>query len=261
MIVFRFFSLPGVEVCGKVAFAFFLTEYSMMSLLQMMVLIRLRIGNKPERAIDKQFVTSHQCVCCPRVSQSPLIYDVCFQKDARLRRQSGTGMGMEGELFVVHLLRCCSFNATDSYQQHPLWAYQATQHRCRFSEHCGGFPQVSFTSWCFPSKWNNNNKNVIREKHWSFVFGFFLLYLTTACCFHPIWSFVFFTHSLSIFFLGFHLLVGFTHHKWTDCKVTTFISTCHWWQNTVKKTWVPAHFSILCFQGARLFFSPSDVEQ
>lgn len=84
---------------------------------------------------------------------------------------------MEGELFVVHLLRCCSFNATDSYQQHPLWAYQATQHKCRFSEHRGGFPQFSFTSWCFPSRWNNNNinnnKNVIREKHWSFVFVLF----------------------------------------------------------------------------------------
>lgn len=135
-------------------------------------------------------ITSHQRVCCPRVSQSPLIYDVCFQKDASLRLQSGTSLtpsfiyrlwwktlGMEGELFVVHLLRCCSFNATDSYQQHPLWAYQAIQHKCRFSEHCGGFPQVSFTSWCFPSRWNNNNinnnKNVIREKHWSFAFGFF----------------------------------------------------------------------------------------
>lgn len=63
MIVFRVFSLPGVEVCGKVAVAFVLTEYSMMLLLQMMVLIRLRIGNKPERAIDKQFVNHKSSVC------------------------------------------------------------------------------------------------------------------------------------------------------------------------------------------------------
>lgn len=101
-------------------------------------------------------------------------------------------LGMEGELFVVHLFRCCSFNATDSYQQHPLWAYQAIQHKCRFSEHCGGFPQVSFTSWCFPSRWNNNNinnnKNVIREKHWSFVFDHSLLFPShlKLCVFHPL---------------------------------------------------------------------------
>lgn len=211
-------------------------------------------------------ITSHQCVCCPRVSQSPLIYDVCFQKDASLRLQSGTSLtpsfiyrlwwktlGMEGEVFVVHLLRCCSFNATDSYQQHPLWAYQAIQHKCRFSEHCGGFPQVSFTSWCFPSRWNNNNinnnKNVIREKHWSFVFDHSLLFPShlKLCVFHP---------------LAVHLLVGFTHQKWSDCKVTTFISACHWWHKILwrRLEWLLI-FSYYVSKEQDSPPPPSDVEQ
>lgn len=193
-----------------------------------MVLIRVRIGNKPERAIDKQFV-NHKSSVCVLSEGFTVTPHLCLS----LRLQSGTSLtpsfiyrlwwktlDMEGEVFVVHLLRCCSFNATDSYQQHPLWAYQAIQHKCRFSEHCGGFPQVSFTSWCFPSRWNNNNinnnKNVIREKHWSFVFDHSLFFPShlKLCVFHP---------------LAVHLLVGFTHQKWWDCKVTTFISACHWW--------------------------------